>query len=76
MNHEKIESRRKGSNIFCCDVYMYSKNNEYKNKIDLRFLNKDFASTAYNEFGKFFINQKHDHTGSFAEMEKRKIEVK
>ena len=32
MNYEKIEGRRKGSNIFC-DWYMYSKNNEYKNKI-------------------------------------------
>ena len=33
MNYEKIEGRPKGSNIFCCDGYMYSKNNVYKNNL-------------------------------------------
>ena len=33
MNYEKIEGRRKGFNVFCCDEYKYSKNNEYKTKI-------------------------------------------
>ena len=56
MNYEKIERRRKGSNIFCCDGYMYSKNNEYKNKINLQYVlyKKDCSGTAYIEFGKFF----------------------
>ena len=79
MNYEKIERRRKGSNIFCCDGYMYSKNNEYKNKINLPCVlyKKDCSGTAYIEFGKFFsifksiITQK-----SFAEIEKTKIEAR
>ena len=54
---KKIEGRRKGSNIFCCDGYMYSKNNEYKNKIILRcVLYKEVCSgTAHIEFGKFSV---------------------
>ena len=78
MNYEKIEGRRKGSNIFYCDGYMYSKNNEYKNKINLRCVlyKKDCSGTAYIEFGKFFNNQKHNHPKSFAEIEKTKIEAR
>ena len=78
MNYEKIEGRRKGSNIFCCDGYMYSKNNEYKNKINLRCVlyKKDCSGTAYIEFGKFFNNQKDNHPKSYAEIEKTKIEAR
>ena len=73
MNYEKIEGRRISSNIFCCNGYMYSKNNEYKNKTNLRcvFYKKDCSGTAYIEFGKFFINQKHNHPKNFAEIEKK-----
>ena len=57
---------------------MYSKNNEYKNKINLRCVlyKKDCSGTAYIEFGKFFNNQKHNHPKSFAEIEKTKIEAR
>ena len=79
MNYEKIERRRKGSNIFCCDGYMYSKNNEYKNKINLPCVlyKKDCSGTAYFEFGKLLFNiQKHNHPKSFAEIEKTKVEAR
>ena len=78
MNYEKLEGHRKGSNIFCCDGYMYSKKNEYRNKINLRcFLyKKDCSSTAYIEFRKFFNNHKHNHPKSFAVIEKTKIEAR
>ena len=57
---------------------MYSKNNEYKNKINLRCVlcKKDCSGTAYIEFGKFVNNQKHNHPKSFAEIEKTKIEAR
>ena len=57
---------------------MYSKNNEYKNKINLRCVlyKRDCSGTAYIEFGKFFNNQKHNHPESFAEIKKTKIEAK
>ena len=35
MNYERIEGRRKGSNIFCCDGFMYSK--KMNTKIKLNF---------------------------------------
>ena len=78
MNYEKIEGRRISSNIFCCDGYMYSRNNEYKNRINLRCVlyKKDCFGTAYIEFEKFFNNQKHKHAKSFAEIEKPKIEAR
>ena len=78
MNYKKNEGRRKASNIFCCDGYMYSKNNENKIKINLRcvFYKKDCSSTAFIEFGgKIFNNQKHNHPKRFAEIEK-KIEAR
>ena len=76
MNYEKIEGRRKGSIIFCCDGYMYSKNNEYKNKNDLRCVlyKKDCSGTAFIEFGKLFNNQEYNHPKSFA-IERTKIEA-
>ena len=57
---------------------MYAKNNEYKNKINLRrvLYKKECSGTAYIEFGKFFNNQKHNHPKSFAEIEKTKIEAR
>ena len=76
MKYEKIERRRKSSNIFCCDGYMYSKNNEYKNKGNLPCVlyKKD---RSYIEFGKFFFNvQKHNYPKSFAEIEKTKLEAR
>ena len=78
MNYEKIEGRRRGSNIFCCDEYLYSKNNEYQNKINLRCVlhKKDCSGTAYIEFGKFFNNQKHNHLKCFGDIEKAKIEAR
>ena len=78
MDYKKIEGRRKGSNIFCCDGYMYSKNNEFKNKINLQCVlyEKDCSGTAYIEFRKFFNNQKHTYAKSFAEIEKTKIETR
>ena len=78
MNYEKNEGRRINSNIFCCDGYMYSKNKEYKYKIYLRCVlyKNDCSGTAYIEIGKFFINQKHNHPKSFAEIEKIKIEAR
>ena len=78
MNYEKIEGRRNSCSIFCCDGYMYSKNNEYKNKTNLQCVlyKKDCSGTAHIEFGKFFNNQEHNHLKSFAEIEKTKIEAK
>ena len=57
---------------------MYSKNNEYKNKINLRCVlhKKDYSGTAFIEFGKFFNIQKHNHPKNFAETEKTKIEAR
>ena len=57
---------------------MYSKNNEYKNKINLRCVlyKKDCFGTAYIEIGKFFNNQKHNHPKNFAEIEKTEIEAR
>ena len=70
---KKIEDRWKGTNIFCCDGYMYSKNNKYKNKINLRCVlyKKDCSGTGYIEFGKFCNNQEHNHPKSFAEIKKK-----
>ena len=78
MNYEKIEGRGKGSKTFCCDGYMHSKNNEYKNKINFRCgrHKKDCSGTAYVELGKFFNNQKQNHPKIFAEIEKSKIEAR
>ena len=36
MEFEKIEGSRKGSFIYCANGYIYTKNNEYKGKINLR----------------------------------------
>ena len=57
---------------------MYSKNNQYKSKINLRCVlyKKDFSGTAYIDFGKFFNIQKHNHPKSFAEIEKTKNEAR
>ena len=78
MNYEKNEGRRISSNIFCCDEYMYSKNNEYKkNNLRCVLYKKNCSGTAYIELGKFFNNQKHNHPKSFAEIEKKtKIEAR
>ena len=70
---EKIEGHRKGSSIFCGDEYMYSKNNEYKNEINLRcaLYKKECSGTAYIEFEKFFNIRKHNAQKNFAEIEKK-----
>ena len=73
---EKLKVVEKAPTFFCCDGYMYSKN-EYKNKIYLQCVlyKKDCSGTAYIEFGKLFNNQKLNHSKSFAEIEKTKIET-
>ena len=75
MNYEKLEGRRKGSNIFCCDGYMYSKSNEYENKISLRcvFYKKDRFGIAYIEIEKFFNTEKHNHAKKLRKSEKQKM---
>ena len=63
---------------FLCDEYKYSKNNEYKNKNNLRCVlyKRNCSGTAYFEFGKFFNSQKHNNPKSFPEIEKTKIEAR
>ena len=78
---KKIEGRRKCSNtptFFSCDAYMYTENNENKNRINLRCVlyRKDCSGTAYIDFVKFSYNQKRNHPKSFAEIEKTKIEAR
>ena len=57
---------------------MYSENNAYNNKIDLRCIlyKKDYPSTAYIAFRKFFNEQKHNHSKKFAQIGKAKIEAR
>ena len=75
---EKLKVVKKAPTFFCCDGYMYSKNNEYKNKINLRCVlcKKDCSGTAYNEFRKFFNDQQHNLPKSFAKIEKIKTEAR
>ena len=78
MNYEKIERRRKGSNIFCCDGYMYAKTMNSKIKLTCRVFStkKTFPVQPILNSGSFFIIQKHNHPKSFAEIEKIKIEAR
>ena len=56
MEIEKIEGSRKASFIYCANGYIYTKNNEYKRKINLRChsYKKDCCGTAAVEKGIFF----------------------
>ena len=56
MEFEKIEGSRKGSFIYCANGYIYTKNNEYKGKINLRChsYKKGCCGTAAVENGIFF----------------------
>ena len=77
MNYEKIEDRRKGSNIFRFHGCMYKKTMNAKIKLTcVMFSIKKTSGTAFIEFGKFFNNQKHNHPKSFEETEKTKIEAR
>ena len=78
MNYEKIERRRKGSNIFCCDGYMYWKIMNTKIKLTCRvfFTKKTVPLQHILNSGSFFNIQKHNHPKSFAEIEKTKIEAR
>ena len=56
MNYEKIERRRKGSNIFCCDGYMYGKTMNTKIKLSCRVFStkKTFPVQPILNSGSFF----------------------
>ena len=57
---------------------MYSKDNEYKNKISFRCVlhENDCSGTGYIEFGKFFDNQQHNQPEFFADIKKTNIEAR
>ena len=61
MEFEKIEGSRKGFFIYCANGYIYTKNNEYKGKINLRChsYKKGCCGTVAVENGNFFENQPH-----------------
>ena len=71
MNYEKIEGRRKGSNLFLLWwVYVFKKTMNTKLKLTCRvFSTKKTSGTACIEFGKVFNNQKHNQPKSFKEIE-------
>ena len=78
MEFEKIEGSHKGSFIYCANGYIYTKNNEYKGKINLRChsYKKGCCGTAAVENGIFFENQPHTHPKNPDEIQKIKIESK
>ena len=62
MEFKKIEGSRKGSFTFCANGYIYTKNNEYKGKINLRChsYKKGCCGTVAVENGNFSkINPTH-----------------
>ena len=78
MEFERIEGRRKGSTLFCADGYIYTKNNEYKGKVNLRCAayKKNCTGTAYIDVGMLFTNKPHNHPRNFEEVEKIKVEAR
>ena len=78
MEFEKIEGSRKSSFIYCANGYIYTKNNEYKGKINSRChsYKKGCCGTAAVENGIFFENQPHTHPKNQDEVQKIIMESK